>query len=109
MDTRRAPTTTTVYAEAPAEQAAAPSLLDAVLAATGDVAPTADRPAPQPTGRLDAFLREKDLAAAVKFWLGDIPQRWHGELKEKLVRRLNADVARIDELLNSQLNAVLHH
>jgi type VI secretion system protein ImpD len=115
MNPRTAPATTTVYAEpAAAEQpVAAPSLLDAVLAATGD-APTAERPVPAPraTGRLDAFLREKGLAAAVKLWLGDSPQRWRGEaaeVKEKLVRRLNADVARIDELLNAQLNAVLHH
>lgn len=110
MNARHAQTPTTVYAESPpAEQVAAPSLLDAVLAATGDAAAAGpNRPAAAP-GRLDDFLREKDLAAAVKTWLGGVPDTWRGDLKGKLVRRLNADVARIDELLNAQLNAVLHH
>lgn len=122
-------TTTTVYAEAAAPPAAAPSLLDAILDATGEaVAPAgANRPAPAAPGRLDAFLREPDVGAAVRMWVGDAPatwarpsrlreqpsaegpEDWREGLKGKLARRLNADVARIDELLNAQLNAVLHH
>src|SRR5215471_10462282 len=104
MTPRAAPTTTTVYAE---QSPAAPSLLDAALAVTGELA--AERPAPAEIGRLDAFLCEKDTVTAVKLWLGTIPARGQGELKQKLVRRLNSDVARIDELLNAQVNAVLHH
>src|SRR4051794_25706648 len=107
MQQRAATTPTTVYAEPPA---AAPSLLDAVLDATGDAPAQPSRPAAAAApGRLDDFLRETDLAAAVGLWLGSVPDRWRGDLKGKLVRRLNADVARIDELLNAQLNAVLHH
>ncbi len=96
----------TRYAE-PATPQAAPSLLDAVLAVTGEV--VAERPAPAEVGRLDTFLREKDTAAAVHLWVGNFSPARNGELKQKLVRRLNADVARIDELLNAQVNAVLHH
>ena len=110
MQPRTAPATTTVHAE-PTPQEAAPSLLDAVLEATGDASPAPERPASVAAapGRLDAFLRETDSLEAVRLWLGDIPERWRGEAKEKLVHRLNTDVARIDELLNAQLNAVLHH
>ena len=65
----------TRYADAePAPPVAAPSLLDVVIAATGDSAPTAERSA-QP-GRLDDFLREMDTATAVKLWLGEVPRQW---------------------------------
>src|SRR5262249_1775755 len=42
-------------------------------------------------------------------WLGEVPQRWKGELRRKLVQAINRDVARLDELLSAQLNAILHH
>jgi type VI secretion system ImpC/EvpB family protein len=94
---------TTLWDEAPARPAAAPSLLDTVLATT-----PAERHG-VPAGRLDEFLREPDLARAVMLWVGDIPDRWRGDLKRQVVRKLNQDVGRIDALLNDQLNAVLHH
>jgi type VI secretion system ImpC/EvpB family protein len=97
----------TRYAEPVAPPAAAPSLLDAVLAATAD-APAAER-RPEATGRLDQFLREPDPAAAVRLWFGATPDAWRGDLKRKLVRALNQDVGRLDELIAAQLNAVLHH
>jgi type VI secretion system ImpC/EvpB family protein len=107
----------TRYAE-PAPGVAEPSLLDAALAATGDFPPTgADRPSAQAlalaqakaTGRLDNFLGEKDVAAAIRLWIGSVPAAWSTDLGRHLIMRLNADVARIDELLNNQLNAILHH
>jgi type VI secretion system ImpC/EvpB family protein len=88
----------------------APSLLDSVLAATGVVDPADPAPARATApGRLDEFLREKDLPTAVRLWLGSLAAGPAGECRRRVVRRLNADVARIDELLNAQLNAVLHH
>ncbi len=86
-------------------------MLDAVLAATGE---PAERPAAAPvpsqaaTGRLDLFLKEQDPIAAVRLWLGSVPARWLADLKRNVVQRLNADVARIDDLLNAQLNEILH-
>jgi type VI secretion system ImpC/EvpB family protein len=95
----------TQYADAPVPQPpATPSLLDSVLAATGDPAPQT-----QSTGRLDRFLASTDVGEAIREWLGEIPSSWHADLKGKLNRALNRDVARVDELLNAQLNAILHH
>jgi type VI secretion system protein ImpD len=102
-------TTETRYADAPAP-VAAPSLLDAVLAATGDASPSTERnPAPVATGRLERFLRETEVGEALREWFGEIPAAWSGDLRGKITRALNRDVARVDELLNAQLNAILHH
>ena len=97
----------TLYADAPPAPGAVPSLLDAALAATGD-APPAGR-APPATGRLDNFLASTDVGDALREWFGTIPAAWGGDLKGKITRALNRDVARVDELLNAQLNAILHH
>ncbi len=84
------------------------SLLDSVLAATD--ASAERRPAdPMTTGRLDQFLRERDVGTALRLWLGTIPDVPVPELKRKLSLALNRDVARVDELVTSQLNAILHH
>jgi len=102
-------TTETRFADAPAP-VAVPSLLDEVLAATGDAPPsTARTPRPTATGRLDRFLASSDVGEALREWFGAIPAAWGSELKGKLTRALNRDVARVDELLNAQLNAILHH
>lgn len=101
----------TRYAEPSAEPIpVVESLLDSVLAATETAQPaerTVQRTAA--VGRLDAFLREKDVVAAVQLWLGQISISPPGEWKRKLIRRLNADVAHLDDLLNAQMNAILHH
>lgn len=101
----------TTYAEPDAatpQPAPAVSLLDAVLAAT----PAADDRRPTTSGaagRLDRFLAERNVAEAVRLWLGDVPDRWRGDLKRRLSIALNRDVARVDELLTAQLNTILHH
>lgn len=96
--------TETRYADAPP----AGSLLDAVLAASAPADATAPvRPAP--LGRLAAFLAATDLGEALRLWFGTIPHAAPGELKRTLVRALNQDVGRIDELAAAQVNAVLHH
>src|SRR4051812_20995781 len=100
-------TTETRYADAPSP-VGVPSLLDAVLAATGE-APASERtPAPAAAGRLNRFLRETGVGEALREWFGEIPAAWGSDLRGKLTRGLNRDVARVDELLNAQLNAILH-
>jgi type VI secretion system ImpC/EvpB family protein len=95
------------YAEPPSVEV---SLLDSVLAAT-ETATSGERSTNwmAATGRLDLFLQERDIAAAVRMWLGSASFASSTELKKKVIRRLNADVAHIDELLNAQINAILHH
>jgi len=84
------------------------SLRGALLAAieTQPYSPLAggESPGRPATGRLQQFLDEPDPAEAIRLWLGG---PFLGE-KEELSRRLNQDVAAIDQLLNRQLNAVLH-
>lgn len=85
------------------------SLLDAVLAAT-TTAPAAESGRwAEATGRLERFLRETDTAEAIRLWFGTVPERWKGDARRKLVRAINQDVGRLDEMISAQLNAVLHH
>lgn len=88
----------------------AASLLDSVLAVS-EAKASEERSVGQTTaaGRLDAFLAEQDIATAVQLWLGQVPFAKSGDWKRSVIRRLNADVAHIDDLLNAQLNAILHH
>jgi type VI secretion system ImpC/EvpB family protein len=89
-------------APAPAPAAAGPAPLDLVLAAT-------------PDGRtrglslLDQFLGEPDPVRALRLWVPDLEALRGPDLRRRVVRRLNEDVARIDGLLNGQVNAVMHH
>lgn len=92
-----------------AEPAAAGSLLDAVLDATGSF-PTERRTASAtPTGRLEQFLREPNIGESLRLWIGELPNLKGSELRRKLTQRLNQDAGRLDALLTDQLNAVLHH
>ncbi len=75
-----------------------PSLIDSIVDATQD-APSTERT------RLERFLRESSPAKLLLRWLG----QWPTGDKDRVVRRLNRDVAAIDRLLNDQLNAILHH
>lgn len=54
---------------------------------------------------LDAFLSEPSPAQSLRLWLGSAT----GLDKDRIVRRLNRDVALIDRLVTDQLNAILHH
>ncbi|MGL5094079.1 MAG: type VI secretion system contractile sheath large subunit [Planctomycetia bacterium] len=99
-------------AAAPASLAA--GLLDSVLAAP----PSTTTPAPAPStygvarsaaGLLDRFLDADDDALALRLWRGRWDADRHPLDRDRLVAVLQADVARIDALLNGQINAVLHH
>ncbi len=57
------------------------------------------------TGFLDSFLAEKSFPRALRMWLGPSSVRD----RQQLARLLNRDVALIDDLINEQVNAVLHH
>ncbi len=84
------------------------SVLDAAIEATAkqDTAKQTARPAESAAqGFLERFLSESSTEKALALWLGDdVP-----ESKDRLARLLNRDIARIDQLLTDQVNAVLHH
>lgn len=91
-----------LYAEpetaSPAAPVEAPSLIDLVIESSA-AAPSSIG------GQLDRFLDEPATAQALLLWLGTRPDM----TGEQLVRRLNRDVAHLDQLLNDQLNTILHH
>jgi type VI secretion system ImpC/EvpB family protein len=57
---------------------------------------------------LRAFLRNPSVAGALARGI-DEGLAYGPQLKRRIVRLLSHDVARIDALLNAQLNAILHH
>jgi type VI secretion system ImpC/EvpB family protein len=71
-----------------------------------DAALESGRLAAEPAGNsLAAFLAERSPAAALRLWLG-------GDAaadRRQLVLKLNRDIAQIDALVNTQVNAILHH
>jgi type VI secretion system ImpC/EvpB family protein len=95
---------TTRYAERVETRDAPPpavGLLDQILAR-----PTAERLASLP---LDGFLKAATVGEALAAWFARPPRIADDTDRQKLSRRLNAAVARVDELLSAQLDAVLHH
>ncbi len=87
----------------------ADSLLDSVLRQ-----PTAARDGssdPQSAASsLDSFLGAATVQNSLEHWLGT---GWEQESRyqtaNSVVTRLSADIAAIDDLLNAQVNAILHH
>lgn len=87
---------------APADRGEGEDLLDAVLHGTAHERGQALSP-------LDRFLRESSPWAALALWLKRsrvVPGRL---AKAEIARLLVRDIARIDELINGQVNAILHH
>jgi type VI secretion system ImpC/EvpB family protein len=77
------------------------SLLDDVVSRTAEAREEA-------VGSLQRFLNEPSPGRAIRDWLGlsaDQPVPGRAEV----TARLSRDVARIDELISAQLNAILHH
>ena len=81
----------------------APSLLDQVLSATSSGPPRL------PAGVLEKFLGESDAIEAIKLWRNESGIRGKIRTVPQLLRLLNRDIARIDRLLNAQVNAIIHH
>ena len=105
--------TTILYREPSAkdEPAAETRLLDAVLASTRP-ADTSAPPTVQPTAsaaRLDGFLREPSPWRSLAAWLGLSPTAPALPSRSEITRSLSRDIARIDGLINRQLNAIIHH
>jgi type VI secretion system ImpC/EvpB family protein len=82
------------------------ALLDAILDAGAVAAPGAD--ATRLAGRLASFLEAPSPGQALRAWLGpDFPLEGP-DLKQRIARRLGRDIAWLDELLQGQVNAILH-
>jgi type VI secretion system ImpC/EvpB family protein len=58
---------------------------------------------------LDEFLAEPSSGHALALWLGTAGVPRGPDAMERLARRLNRDIARLDCLLSEQVNAILHH
>ncbi len=80
----------------------APGLLAQVLEATPATRPEA-------ASALDRFLVESAPAEALRLWLGPLARRPGMTLRRLVVQRLGQDIAHIDQRLNRQVNAILHH
>ncbi len=94
------PDATAAEAEPKVQRAA--SLIDAAVEAT-----RAERPAPP--SRLDRFLRARTPDEMLRAYVASVVppgRRWSNE---DVLSAMARDVARLDELLNDQLNAILHH
>lgn len=76
-------------------------LLDDVLAGT-------ERNAASPRSRLDRFLAARTTAEALSAWLA-LEAAEPAPTPRAVIRRLTLDVAAIDRLLDTQVNAILHH
>jgi len=71
---------------------------------------TARRQGPEVSfNRLERFLQESSIPRALCLWLGLHDSATPRPDRAELTRRLSRDIARIDELLTSQINAILHH
>jgi len=88
----------------PASGHAERTLLDQVVSSTGQVRGSD----PSPT-LLDRFLHEPSPAHALCLWLGLGDPSAPRPTRFQITRRLSRDIARIDELLATQLNTILHH
>jgi type VI secretion system protein ImpD len=66
-------------------------------------------PIAEPESPLERFLQERSPWRALAAWIKP-GKEWSGpDLKQRVISRLNCDLARIDALLNEQVNAIIHH
>ena len=87
-----------LYQETPEKSQPAGALSDITVGKTNN----------QDDQRLREFQTSEDPVKAIELWLGR-PISFGKDDKEAISRKLNRDVATIDEMLNRQLNEVLHH
>ena len=91
-----------VEVAAKARKLVGPSLVDTVVEAS-----TGNRD--QAEQVLAQFLREPSPWKALALWLGRSTTSREGLTRAQVARRLGRDIARLDALLNEQVNAILHH
>jgi len=61
------------------------------------------------TSQLDQFLQEGSWAKKLAIWLGEGDlQKWSNS-KDSILKQLERDIAKIDGLVSSQLNDIMHH
>ncbi len=91
-----------------------PSLLGRILAEkiTGDGpfgrSSSTDADNSQRTS-LDDFLSATDMGTQLRLWFGEVQlQKISGDLGDWLFEQIDRDIAKIDALVESQLNAILH-
>ena len=77
-----------------------PALLEQAIGKSAGTAPA--------TNQLSRFLQAESTAEAIELWLGRPLDPAH-ESADDIARQLNQDVARIDEILNRQVNEIIHH
>jgi type VI secretion system ImpC/EvpB family protein len=89
-------------AAAPAtERLPGQDLLDAMIAASVDSSAA--------TSGISRFLQATTAEDALLAWLGSAPVTDKTALRRYILGRLNRDIARIDALLNGQVNTILHN
>lgn len=64
---------------------------------------------PAQKNKLSYFLLEKDFSKAVNYWFGEICGTSTPKSVAHTVALLTREIARIDDLLIDQINAILHH
>ncbi len=79
------------------------TLLEEVVSSTGEARGAAQ------SAFLDCFLAEPTLENALYLWLGLADPLAPRPNRAEITRRLAGDIARIDQLVATQLNAILHH
>lgn len=92
--------TETVEADPRAARPATNDFFEALLDATSQTAAL---------GRLDQFLEEHATLPALRQWLRQRDSLGRVGNKHQVALLLSRDIARLDGMLNRQLNAVLHH
>ena len=107
-------TSTLLYRDpsADVEPKAESGLLDAVLAssiATDPTSPTRNSQPSATSARLDQFLKQPSPWQSLADWLGLTPNTPALPSRSEITRALSRDIARIDGLVNSQINAIIHH
>ncbi len=99
--------------ESKSSLASSGSLLDGLIASTLP-APSAFRAAQVQASSnrysLEEFLGEKNTSTKLAMWFGETFLEKQADEKWRTVaRRIQADIAKIDDLLNRQTNQILHH
>ena len=97
-------------AESPAPaRSQVPTLLEAVLSASTAQSRPETSSRSNSVTTLRAFLDEPSPWKSLGFWLGLGADSSALPSRDLAARQLNRDIARIDALIDSQLNALIHH
>ncbi len=67
------------------------------------------QPAGSTRAALDDFLSEPSPAVALRLWFGDAEPLRAPTGRQRILHAIDRDIARLDALLNEQVDAILHH